>query len=507
MMRRARWLAFAVLAAAAAGLWRHASTPPTDRQTLVGRVLSDSRPVGAARVRYQGQDTFVFTDEQGRFTLAGGPPRDRRVTASASGHFIGGASAESRPLVIELSRLPDDDCEGYVWVRPEPNAQSPGNCGNCHREIYHEWRGSGHANSAHNRRFQNLFEGSDWQGTPGRGWSLLGEYPAGAGVCAACHAPTADINDTALPSGPGVDCDFCHKIRETRVDHAGLTHGRYAYDLLRPAEGQIFFGPLDDVDRGEDVYSPLQSESRYCAGCHEGVVFGVHVYSTWSEWLASPARQQGRQCQTCHMAASGKLTNVAADNGGIEREASTLASHTFLPGGRVSMLQGALRLAVRVDRAEQRLALDVCVTAENVGHRLPTGFIDRHLVLTVEPLTAAGAAVDVVSGPKLPAAAGAELVGRPGRLFAKLLRDADGRPAPFWRAGLTLDDTRLTPDRPETFHFVLPDKAASVRVRLLYRRFWPDVAQSKNWPSDEIVIVDETHSLGRSIRDHLSHPR
>ena len=31
------------------------------------------------------------------------------------------------------------------------------------------------------------------------------------------------------------------------------------------------------VDRGEDVYSPLYSQSRYCAACHEGTVFGVHV--------------------------------------------------------------------------------------------------------------------------------------------------------------------------------------------------------------------------------------
>lgn len=495
MLRRLRWLALAGLAATAAGLWMHASPPATGQRTLVGRVLSDSRPVPRARVRCQGQSAFVLTDEQGRFTLAGHPAGDRRVTAAANGYFIGGAPAESRPLVIELSRLPDDDCQTYAWVRPEPNHDSPGNCGNCHREIYNEWHGSGHANSTHNRRFQNLFEGSDWQGTPGRGWSLIDEYPAGAGVCAACHAPTAAIDHVALPSGQGVDCDFCHKIRETRVEQAGLTHGRYAYDLLRPAEGQIFFGPLDDVDRGEDVYSPLQSESRYCAGCHEGVVFGVHVYSTWSEWLASPARRQGRQCQTCHMTPSGKLTNVAAGNGGIEREATTLASHSFLPGGRESMLRGALRLAVRVDRGERNLAVDVCLTAENVGHRLPTGFIDRHLVLAVEPLTAAGVALDVISGPKLPAAAGAELAGRPGRLFAKLLSDAEGRPAPFWRTSLTLDDTRLAPEKPETYRFVLPDNAASIRVRLLYRRFWPEVANSKNWPSDEIVIVDETRSL------------
>ena len=68
---------------------------------------------------------------------------------------------------------------------------------------------------------------------------------------------------------------------------------------------QLFFGPLDDVDRGEDAFSPLYRESRYCASCHEGIVFGVHVYSTYSEWLSSPARRAGKQCQDCHMAPTG----------------------------------------------------------------------------------------------------------------------------------------------------------------------------------------------------------
>lgn len=320
---------------------------------------------------------------------------------------------------------------------------------------------------------------------------MLDEYPAGAGVCAACHAPTAEPDEPLSSDSEGVHCDFCHKIRDTRVEQAGLTHGRYAYDLLRPSEGQIFFGPLDDVARGEDVYSPLQSESRYCAGCHEGVVFGVHVYSTWSEWLDSPARRQGRQCQSCHMAPSGTFTNVAPKNGGIERDPATLASHTMLPGGRESMLRGAVRVSARVDRSARQVALAVVVAAENVGHMLPTGFIDRHLVLVVEPRTSEGEAMDVISGPILPRAVGAKLAGLPGHLFAKLLTDANGSPAPFWRSGLKLADTRLAPGIPQIFRFELPGNAASVRVRLLYRRFWPEVTKSKDWPDDEVVIVDE----------------
>lgn len=486
-----RWLAVGCLTIASCGLWFRGASRPTAPRTISGQVLSNSEPVEAARVRIQGEPSFVLTDDRGRFTLWRPQSGASRVTAAKEGHFIAGASAESRPLMIELTRLPEVDDEDYAWTSPEPNPDSPGNCGNCHRTIYDEWRVSGHAQSASNRRFQNLFEGSDWHGKPGRGWSLLDEHPAGAGVCAACHAPTEEPDEPLSSDSGSVHCDFCHKIQAARVEQVGLTHGRYAYDLLRPSAAQIFFGPLDDVARGEDVYSPLQSESRYCAGCHEGVVFGVHVYSTWSEWLDSPARRQGRQCQSCHMRPSGILTNIAPDDGGIERAPSTLASHTMLPGGRESMLRGAVRVSARVDRAARRVSLTVTVAAENVGHKLPTGFIDRHLVLVIEPRTSDGEAMDVISGPILPPAVGTELAGRAGHLFAKLLTDADGRPAPFWRSGLEFADTRLAPGIPQVFRFELPADAASARVRLLYRRFWAEVAKSKDWPDDEVVIVDE----------------
>jgi hypothetical protein len=139
-----------------------------------------------------------------------------------------------------------------------------------------------------NRRLRNLLDGSDWQGNAVHGWSLADEYPEGVAVCWSCHAPSLgemasnfDLGHISGVAAQGVHCDFWHMIRATTVDSSGLTHGRFGYELLRPSQGQIFFGPLDDVDRGEDVYSPLQQESRFCAACHEGTLFGVPVYTNW----------------------------------------------------------------------------------------------------------------------------------------------------------------------------------------------------------------------------------
>jgi hypothetical protein len=293
-----------------------------------GTVLGPQGPLGGARVRYKGTSTSTVTDTCGRFRL----PRTsnpRRITASREGYLIAGLPPPDRqPLTFRLDPLPARDHPDYEWVDPTPG---PGEfqCANCHDRIYREWAASAHARSATGRHFRNLYAGTNWEGVPGVGWGLLKDYPDGAGVCASCHAP-------ALPEGPpglfdlrkvegvarhGVHCDYCHKVAGVGEGEPGLTHGRYGQRLLRPDKGhQHFLGPLDDVDRGEDAYSSLYRQSRYCASCHEGVVFGVPVYTTYSEWRESPAARQGLHCQDCHMAPTGQMTNFAPGKGGIERD-------------------------------------------------------------------------------------------------------------------------------------------------------------------------------------------
>jgi hypothetical protein len=328
----------------------------------------------------------------------------------------------------------------------------------------------------------------------------LADHPDGAAVCAACHAPTltdfldpaySDLRRITGVASHGVHCDYCHKIADVPAERLGQTHGRFNLTLLRPAEGQLFFGPLDDVDRHEDTFSPLYHQSRYCASCHEGVVFGVHVYSTYAEWLESPARRAGKQCQTCHMAPTGKLTNVAPGRGGIERDPKTLANHRFFAGSQLEMLRRCLKVTAVLTPDGEGVRAEVTVTASDVGHRVPTGFVDRQLLLVVEGLGRDGQTVAPRRGPTLPATAGKPLAGTPGRLYAKQLRGFDGRsPAPFWRADGDALDTRLVPDKPDRLTFDFPSGLERVRVRLLYRRFWQEVADVKGWPDNEIEVAD-----------------
>jgi hypothetical protein len=487
------------------GLW--SVRPPASLPARIhGEVTDGQSPVPGARIHFQGHARPVTnTNEAGHFSLPLGGTKSGHIAAWKEGYSIAAVPGDRNPLRLVLRRLPSMDHEDYAWVDPTPDLTHANRCGNCHAEIHREWSASAHANSVHNRRFQNLYAGTDWQGRASPSWNLLAEHRLGAGVCATCHAPTFadatleyDLRKVSGVAARSVHCDYCHKVVDAPTDKLGTRFGRDGWTLLRPPDQQqLFFGPLDDAHRQGEAfgYSPLYKESRYCASCHEGVIFGVHVYGTYSEWLASPAYPQGKQCQSCHMAATGRMTNIAPGKGGIEREASTLASHRF-PGGKADMLRACLDVAVTLTPDTGGIRARVEVLAHDVGHRVPTGFIDRNLLLVVEAFDRADKSVRLEEGPTLPAIAGQGVVGLPGWLYAKQLKSPDGlHPLPFWLAQDEPEDTRLLPGRMDRREFRFGAGVQRARVRLLYRRFWQEVADSKGWPDNELAVVDRTLTL------------
>jgi Cytochrome c554 and c-prime len=483
---------------------------PSVQPDVTGTVVDDGGPVAGTLVRWQTLDVFTHTDREGRFHLPL-DPGEHRVTAWKDGYLI---SSSRNPLEIRLSRLPKQDNEHYQWGYPaapklymRPLGRST--CADCHAEIGREWLDSAHAYSAIDPRFVSFFKGTDSNGRAGQGWSLKDERPLGTGVCAACHAPGLEANeaddftkllrDDLKPHDElktGVHCDFCHKITGVVDGKMGLTHGRFKLKMLRPdfakGEKQVFFGPLDDADR-DNAYSPTYRESRYCASCHEGIVFGVPVYTTYSEWLDSPAGRDGTQCQTCHMRPTGKMTNMAPDFGGHERDPQTLGNHLFFSPDKETMIKQSVRVKADLERQENKVHVTVRLTPADVGHRVPTGFVDRNLVLVVDATDAEDKPLKPSAGPSLPDFAGAEVAGRPGKVYAKLLTDGKGNgPVPFWRDDATPTDNRLTPGQSDEVPFDFPADVNKVRVRVLYRRFWPEVIRAKKGTPEETTVFDQS---------------
>ncbi|MSU79931.1 MAG: hypothetical protein EXS16_17805 [Gemmataceae bacterium] len=459
------------------------------RPVVVDGVVHDAHgPIPDATIGWQGRGERVRSDLDGRFRLPGNSGSSWLVA-----HKPGFRITSSLSPSLHLNPLPNEDNDAYEWIDPHRDLSKPHNCANCHGEIYREWLGSAHAKSATNPKFLSLFDGDNRH----LSWNARREHPDGSAVCASCHAPTLrsptldyDIRKAEGVAKAGVHCDYCHKVADTATDNFGKLFGRDALALLRPPAGDMLtFGPLDDAIRPGESFavSPIYKESRYCAGCHEGVVFGVHAYATYSEWLASPARGQGKQCQTCHMAPTGAMTNIAPGKGGIEREPLSLASH-HTPGTTPAMLRRAVRL--QADLRDN--AVHVELLASDVGHRVPTGFPDRQLILVVHATDAEGSDVSLHEGPKLPASAG-NLAQVPGVLYAKQLVGEHAKtPSPFWLPMFDSTDTRLHPDQPERATFRFNGEVRRVVVQLWYRRFWHHVAASRGWTDNDTLVHEVT---------------
>src|SRR5262249_7665871 len=130
------------------------------------------------------------------------------------------------------------------------------------------------------------------------------------------------------------------------------------------------------------------------------------------------------------------------------------------------------------------------IAAQSVGHAVPTGFIDRHLILVVEGFDKQGKPLRAQAGPTLPDAAGKSLAGFSGDLFGRLMVSSKGDLVPFWLAKESPKDPRLHRGKPIERTWTFAATLSEARVRLIYRRSWEDVARAKRWPDNEIVIID-----------------
>jgi len=491
--------------------------------TITGRVLIGGQPAAGAIVKVKAASYFTLSNRDGYFELplpddlrssfAGKPPRNAavRVTAAKPGYFIAGSAWRGKPITLQLRAVDLRDNPDYHWIAPHPDPAKPKQCGNCHRKIFEEWAGSSHASAASNPRFWNVYDGSTAHGGPSTGWNLLQQHPRGAGVCYSCHIPSPQPDTTLLADLrrvrdgdsvhlEGVHCDFCHKIAATDLEPVGLHHGRFALQLARPvnADQPQLFGPLPDVDRGEDAYTPLYRSSKYCASCHEGVVFGIHAYTTYSEWQATKYARQGVQCQDCHMAPEGSMTNMAPGHGGVQRDPRTLASHRF-PGSSPVFVRRHLEFELTAARAgDNTLAAEVRIRPQHTGHLTPTGHPSRHIILQLQGWDAAGNATSQLSGPRLPALAGdggangasdGIVAGQAGEIYGRTLVAATGRPAAFWDDDARFtSDTRLQPDIKHRVQFSFAAATVRIEAQLIYRRFSAYVAQQKGWQDNSHVL-------------------
>lgn len=521
---------------------------------LSGTVIDAQGPVAGATVRIQGTTQAVLTGPGGRFVLAGAPPGAKvNLSAWKQGYYSALLENVTAPLggiVLTLLRYQTTDNDRYAWIPPEG---SPESCQECHPDLTEMSLRDPHLKAARNPRFLSMYEGTDtlgnrspptrydkgrgpwkqlvvpWPPDPGKpyygpGYQL--DFPGTTGNCTACHIPGAVLSRQADPRGVegadryGIHCDFCHKIAAVRIDPVTQLPfprfpGVHSLELRRPfpedkQRRQLFFGSFDDPNAAAgDTNHPLYRESRYCGACHYGVFWNTVIYNSYGEWLASPYADPGsgraKTCQECHMPSptihQGKaLTNVAPAKGGIERDPGAIHNHDMTVDAE--LLRNALTMEARAERREGRIAVTVTLTNDKTGHHVPTDSPLRHLILLVEAVDARGAALPQLTGPRLPdwcgkaPAKGDHYAGRPGKAYAKLLKEkwTDVFPTgAYWNHTELVSDNRLAAFAADTaeFAFAAPVRqGAVVTVKLLYRRAFITLMEQKQWNVPDIVMAE-----------------
>ena len=403
------------------------------------------------------------------------------------------------------------ECTFYKWFDPNTNDKEGKlllkNCSSCHMAYYNEWKNDKHSMSQNNPFFLSIYK------------SYRLDHPEQNGNCALCHNPEAALDARDAPMGRlydvdltkikfkktnGISCDFCHKVES--VDQDPLKKGVAGLKVTRVCKGlnDIRFGPLKDPiqpgNKEELKYNSLFKTSLSCAKCHDGSNGNIQIYSTFTEWLNSPAAKKGVQCQSCHMApraynviARSKATkqssdathneiassgsspprndvnNSIVDNLAVKHKARPyyeVHSHSFLTENPHEFRKKYVDLKVKTPQwgvSTSTLRITVEVLNNNFGHSFPTGSPMRNAILVVEAKDANGKNLKLTKGPKLSNYAG-DLKDKPGKLFAKILSETSneyaikhskagvvfrkianelGIPAQDWWNVFILSDTRI----------------------------------------------------------------
>jgi hypothetical protein len=499
------------------------------------------------------------TDAEGRFVLSG-LAAGRAVTLSAWKQdyycsLVRDVAGPAGPVTIHLKRYQTNDNPAYAWIPPYGDHS----CSTCHPALTALWARGAHSRSAQNPRFLTMYNGTDVKGNrspltrrrsvrdygsvplpPDRSRPYYGpgfklDFPDITGNCAACHVPGAavdapygtDPNQAAGADANGIHCDYCHKVATVLLHPAtGLPYpnrpGVLSSGIRRPfledhGSPQLFFGTLDDPNaESGDACLPLVSRSEFCAPCHLASFWNVPIYDSFGEWLASPYSDPltGKTCQQCHMPSpsmlDGKaLTNLAPDNGGLEREPAAIHAHVDLGAADPDFLRDAVSLRASASNEGGRVEVMVTVKNEKAGHHYPTDSPLRHLLLVVEATDGAGTALEQVGGPRLPAWAGVGdaargyLAGLPGQAYAKILEELWTGISPtgaYWNNVRLVSDNRLAALASDTTSYAFRQPAAGgaqVAVTLLFRRAYIELMDWKGWDVPDIVLAEETLHVPR----------
>jgi hypothetical protein len=188
---------------------------------------------------------------------------------------------------------------------------------------------------------------------------------------------------------------------------------------------------------------------------------------------------------------------VFAERGGLTRDYATLHNHTMPGATDENLLQNSVTMTSAARRQGNQISVEISIINDKTGHHIPTDAPIRSMILVVEALDANGKTLTLSQGPVNPAYSG-NFGGLPGKTFAKILKDEWSGETPtgaYWRPVSIVEDTRLAAFAIDVtrYNFAAPTNGAvTVKVRLLFRRAFQQLAEQKGWNDPDILMEEAT---------------
>ena len=302
-----------------------------------------------------------------------------------------------------------------AWASDADAYQSAASCGECHPTHFAQWQTSMHAYAALSPVFDAMTQKA-YRDSSGE----VGSF------CTGCHTPIGTAQGepgvtTAATrseiSREGVTCHYCH----TAVDHDGTVgNTQIVADPSGPIRGPL--GTTDDEHHAVEGSDFLTSPA-FCGSCHDVFAFpALQIEQAYTEYLESPAAEDGRRCQDCHMSpepgavaerATGPIalgdypdralsdhSFVGPDNSLLDDfpypddlEASAAAQAAQLDKIQTLLGNAATLDELSVQREGDEVEVSVLLVSTTDGHRFPTGFTSERQVWAELTLEVAGEVV------------------------------------------------------------------------------------------------------------------
>ena len=273
---------------------------------------------------------------------------------------------EVRPVVIFGLREDYAHAIPYQQVPVGLQSLKAEECGQCHEEIYQEWKSSIHAQAFNDPFFQAYWKKDKniW-------------------VCLNCHTPLENQQPTLVKDIPRGRVEKAFEIPNYRYDPEYQQEG-VTCAACHVRDGKIL-GPYDDSAAPHPTqFDPSFRTTQVCYRCHSVVSGPTQFYyagpcGTFSEYEGEFfMKEKGLICQNCHM--PGVQRPVAKDS-----PIRFGRKHLWRGGHDPDMIKRAVAVQVQADPPAPQPGEDVTLTLTLInagaGHKIPTGDPDRHFTV------------------------------------------------------------------------------------------------------------------------------